>query len=151
MLVYWRRRWQPTPILPGQRSLAGYSSWGHKSWTRLWLNHHHHVSLWSCSKTRLLKAPFPKLTWPQNPLFGKGKRALDVSLHFTATGPKNQRKCWQSWPPCPQYPWFIISKPETERPGFENFMYHILAVLPLVNLYEIHFPVCKMGTIILNF
>ena len=31
----WRRRWQPTPIfLPGesqgQRSLAGYSPWGHK-------------------------------------------------------------------------------------------------------------------------
>ena len=38
----WRRKWQPTPIyLPeksdGQRSLAGYSPWGHKrvrhSWT----------------------------------------------------------------------------------------------------------------------
>ena len=31
----WRRKWQPTPVfLPGkrhgQRSLAGYSSWGHK-------------------------------------------------------------------------------------------------------------------------
>ena len=31
----WRRAWQPTPVfLPGefhgQRSLAGYSSWGHK-------------------------------------------------------------------------------------------------------------------------
>jgi len=31
----WRREWQPTPVfLPGefhgQRSLAGYSSWGHK-------------------------------------------------------------------------------------------------------------------------
>ena len=36
----WRRKWQPAPvILPkkshGQRSLAGYSSWGHKSQTRL--------------------------------------------------------------------------------------------------------------------
>ena len=32
----WRRKWQPTPVfLPGQRSLAGYSLWGHKSWTRL--------------------------------------------------------------------------------------------------------------------
>lgn len=40
---------------------------------------------------------------------------------------------------------------ETERPGFEIFLYHILAVLPLVNLYEIHFLVCKMGTIILTF
>ena len=36
----WRRKWQPTPvILPGkhhvQRSLAGYSPWGHKSQTQL--------------------------------------------------------------------------------------------------------------------
>ena len=47
--IPWRRKWQPTPIfLPGeshrQRSLAGYSLWGHKSQT--WLsdqttNHHH--------------------------------------------------------------------------------------------------------------
>ena len=33
--VSWRRRWQPTPVfLPreshGERSLAGYSPWGHK-------------------------------------------------------------------------------------------------------------------------
>ena len=33
--ILWRRKWQPTPIfLPGksygQRSLAGYSPWGHK-------------------------------------------------------------------------------------------------------------------------
>ena len=33
--IPWRRAWQPTPIfLPGeshgQRSLAGYSPWGHK-------------------------------------------------------------------------------------------------------------------------
>ena len=33
--IPWRRKWQPTPIfLPeefhGQRSLAGYNSWGHK-------------------------------------------------------------------------------------------------------------------------
>ena len=43
MLVFvtdWRRKWQPTPVfLPGeshgQRSLAGYSLWGHKSRTRL--------------------------------------------------------------------------------------------------------------------
>ena len=36
--IPWRRKWQPTPVfLPGesheQRSLAGYSSWGHKTWT----------------------------------------------------------------------------------------------------------------------
>ena len=34
-VVLWRKKWQPTPVfLPetshGQRSLAGYSSWGHK-------------------------------------------------------------------------------------------------------------------------
>ena len=33
--IFWRRKWQPTPVfLPvkchGQRSLAGYSPWGHK-------------------------------------------------------------------------------------------------------------------------
>ena len=38
--IPWRRKWQPTPIfLPGkshgQRSLAGYSSWGHNSQTQL--------------------------------------------------------------------------------------------------------------------
>ena len=36
----WRRKWQPTPVFlsgesHGQRSLAGYSPWGHKSQTRL--------------------------------------------------------------------------------------------------------------------
>ena len=36
----WRRKWQPTPVfLPGkssgQRSLEGYSPWGHKSQTGL--------------------------------------------------------------------------------------------------------------------
>jgi len=33
--IPWRRKWQPTPVfLPGesqgQRSLLGYSAWGHK-------------------------------------------------------------------------------------------------------------------------
>ena len=37
----WRRRWQPTPVFllgepRGQRSLAGCSPWGHRSWT--WLS-----------------------------------------------------------------------------------------------------------------
>jgi len=44
--IPWRRAWQPTPVyLPGeshgQRSLAGYSKWGHeKSDTTKWLNMH---------------------------------------------------------------------------------------------------------------
>ena len=38
--LWWRRKWQPTPVfLPvkshGQRSLAGYSPWSHKSQTQL--------------------------------------------------------------------------------------------------------------------
>ena len=38
--IPWRRKWQPTPVILhgksyGQRSLAGYSPWGYKSWTRL--------------------------------------------------------------------------------------------------------------------
>ena len=33
--IHWRRKWQPTPVFlrgesHGQRSLAGYSPWGHK-------------------------------------------------------------------------------------------------------------------------
>ena len=33
--IPWRRKWQPTPVLlsgesPGQRSLVGYSPWGHR-------------------------------------------------------------------------------------------------------------------------
>ena len=33
--ISWRRKWQPTPVFllgktQGQRSLAGYSPWGHK-------------------------------------------------------------------------------------------------------------------------
>ena len=37
--IPWRRKWQTTSVLPGkshrQRSLVGYSLWGHKSWTDL--------------------------------------------------------------------------------------------------------------------
>ena len=39
--IPWRRKWPPAPVFSpgeshGQRSLAGYSPWGRKSWT--WLN-----------------------------------------------------------------------------------------------------------------
>jgi len=38
--IIWRRKWQPTPVflpekLYGQRSLVGYTLWGHKSQTGL--------------------------------------------------------------------------------------------------------------------
>ena len=43
--ILWRKKWQPTPVfLPGeshgQRSLAGYSPWGHKEsdMTKLFLS-----------------------------------------------------------------------------------------------------------------
>ena len=47
----WRRKWQPTPVfLPGeshgQRSLAGYNPWGHKSRTQLSEEAH---SIMTCS------------------------------------------------------------------------------------------------------
>ena len=46
IIYLWRRKWQPTPLfLPGkfcrQRSLAGYSPWGHKgSGKTEWLSMH---------------------------------------------------------------------------------------------------------------
>ena len=38
--ISWKRKWQATPVfLPGethgQRSLAGYTPWGHKDWTTI--------------------------------------------------------------------------------------------------------------------
>ena len=44
--IPWSRKWLPTPgcmsgMLPGQRSLAGYSSWGHKeTWLLDWAHPH---------------------------------------------------------------------------------------------------------------
>ena len=48
MWILWRRKWQPTPVLlpwesHEQRNRPGYSPWGRKSRTQLWLNHDHHV------------------------------------------------------------------------------------------------------------
>ena len=48
--ISWRREWLPIPVfLPGefhgQRSLAGYSPWSHKGWTRLNDLHTHRRSL----------------------------------------------------------------------------------------------------------
>ena len=64
--ISWRRKWQSTPVfLPGefygQRSLVGYSPWGHKeSDTTKWLTHTHthraKESLKSVSKALYPKA-----------------------------------------------------------------------------------------------
>ena len=49
--ISWRRAWQPTPVfLPGeshaQRSLVGYSPWGHKESDTTGVTAHMHA-LWS--------------------------------------------------------------------------------------------------------
>ena len=60
--IPWRRAWQPTPVfMPGesrgQRSLAGYSPWGHKeSDTTYWLNNKRHT-LWFLQPERVLLCP----------------------------------------------------------------------------------------------
>ena len=57
----WRRKWQPTPVfLPGkfhgQRSLAGYSPWGHKeSDMTKQLSTHTHIYTWWRGKTKQKK------------------------------------------------------------------------------------------------
>ena len=56
----WRRAWQPTPIFSpgefhGQRSLAGYSSWGHKeSDTTEQLTHTHSSMKYKAKKKKKL-------------------------------------------------------------------------------------------------
>ena len=62
--IHWRRRWQPTPVFlcgefHGQRSLEGYSPWGHtQSDTTKWLNnknswwHHSTVFRWEHIKVK---------------------------------------------------------------------------------------------------
>ena len=69
--IPWRRKWQPTPVfLPGeshgQRSLMGYSPWGHKSWTCLrdWAGMHAFITKvwWDASSRILLLFPIPSLS-----------------------------------------------------------------------------------------
>ena len=67
--IWWRRKWQPTPVfLPGefhgQRRLAGYSPWSRKSQTRLSDQTTTTTSTWtSCSSdlktVRGLSSPQP--------------------------------------------------------------------------------------------
>ena len=60
MMLYWRSKWQPTPVfLPGksfgQRSLAGYSPWGCKELsTTEWLTHCNDV-VWASLIAQLIK------------------------------------------------------------------------------------------------
>ena len=55
--IPWRRKWQPTPVLlpgksHGQRSLVGYSPWGHKESDATEQLHFHFLSLWITEKAR---------------------------------------------------------------------------------------------------
>ena len=65
--VYWRRKWQPTPVLlPGKfhgwRSLVGYNPWGHKELDSTeWL---HFLSFYSS---------FWRGKWQPTPVFLPGK------------------------------------------------------------------------------
>ena len=53
MKIPWKKAWQPTPVfLPGesleQRSLAGYSPWGHKE-SDTTEQHSAYISLYHCT------------------------------------------------------------------------------------------------------
>ena len=60
--ISWRRKWQPTPVFfPGkshrQRSLVGYSPWGHKeldttepTWTLLWEDEGSWLGMWGMGR-----------------------------------------------------------------------------------------------------
>ena len=65
--IPWRRKWQPTPVfLPGksygQRSLAGYSPWGHKEYVMTEVTEH--IALWASLLAQLVKnLPAMQETW----------------------------------------------------------------------------------------
>ena len=51
--IPWRREWLPTPVfLPGkshgQRSLVGYSAWGHRESDRLIFTFYNNTSVFGC-------------------------------------------------------------------------------------------------------
>jgi len=68
--IPWRRAWQPTPVfLPGeshgQRSLAGYSPWGHRVGHN-WSDHMHtciHVCIYTCEFACRLHSPIKRLDY----------------------------------------------------------------------------------------
>ena len=59
--IPWRRAWQPTLVfLPqkshGQKSLAGYSSWGHKELDMTETTYHHHEFISNITKRLIFMA-----------------------------------------------------------------------------------------------
>ena len=76
--IPWRRKWQPTPVSllgesHGQRSLAGYSPWGHKEsnmteWLTLSLSCSHLVSPFILSELHSFQVSFTSQRCPSLPL-----------------------------------------------------------------------------------
>ena len=67
--IPWRRAWQPTPVfLPGeshgQRSLCGYSPWGHKESDKTENTHIHKYCYNSCYGSLLINQLQGRLIWP---------------------------------------------------------------------------------------
>ena len=106
--IPWRRAWQPTPVFllgesHGQRSLAGYSPWGHKGTWLKWLSthapkyHHKNISHTTQKKTHrsleqnreLLSKPTH--LWSVN-LWEKGQKyAVEKRQSLF------NKWCWESW------------------------------------------------------
>ena len=75
-LMYWRSKWQPTPVfLPGkshgQRSLLSYSPWGHKRAGHELATKQQQVYVFQCYCQLVLPSPSPA-----------GSRSPSSSLHF---------------------------------------------------------------------
>ena len=93
--IPWRRKWQPTPVfLPGksqgQRSLAGYSPWGHKS--RTWLSDETTTTFSYAKKQKELhqNVRVGEITWSFNihPLY------FSLSSEFSYNEEKFHWACW---------------------------------------------------------
>ena len=103
----WRRKWLPTPVfLPGefrgQRSLVGYSPWGHKESDKTErLTHTFHLE-WKCLFTR-----------PHNLTASSLGRAIAV---------------WYVWCPWATVYWYpFYTEPHTRRCAVDNDNWGILA------------------------
>ena len=93
--IPWRRKWQPTPVfLPeeshGQKNLADYSPWGHKSQTEPSDSSHtpELVELGSSRHPRLLQAALAFLSC-NHALPSLQPSSLDLSVSV----PKRERHC----------------------------------------------------------
>ena len=104
LLLNWRRKWQPTPVLlpeesHGQRSLVCYSPWGDKeSDMTEWLHLHFHFGLhpWTLPTVAWIWTSIPlRFSWPEWMSFPHSISALNTEeiklfpmQHFIA-------KLWQ--------------------------------------------------------